>query len=111
MKDFRDVLYNNAYWTFSNFQVVCALWVASHPSCNHIRHSSSFQVFREDFRQQRCRWPAGVERECLLSKDGMLSQPQRVKEGHSAQVTSVTEVVEHEVTFSPTDLEVEDLIE
>jgi len=27
MKDFRDVLYNTAYWTFSNFQVVCALGV------------------------------------------------------------------------------------
>jgi hypothetical protein len=27
MKDFRDVLYDTAYWTFSNFQVVCALWL------------------------------------------------------------------------------------
>ncbi len=62
---------------------------ASHPSCNHIPHSSSFQVFREDFRQWLCRWPAGVERECLLSEDGMLSQHQRVKEGHSARVTEL----------------------
>lgn len=58
--------------------------------------SSSFRVFREDFRQQLCRWPAGVERECLLSKDGILSQHQRLKEGHSAGVTSVTQVAEHE---------------
>ncbi|CAK9219043.1 unnamed protein product [Sphagnum troendelagicum] len=50
---------------------------ASDPSCNHIPHSSSFRVFREDFRQQLCRWPAGVEGECLLSKDGILSQHQR----------------------------------
>ncbi|CAK9208668.1 unnamed protein product [Sphagnum troendelagicum] len=50
---------------------------ASHPSCNHIPHSSSFGVFREDFRQQLRHWPAGVERECLLSKDGMISQHQR----------------------------------
>jgi hypothetical protein len=32
MKDFRDVLYDTAYWTFSNFQVVCALWVVL-PTC------------------------------------------------------------------------------
>ncbi len=57
---------------------------ASHLLCNHIPHSSSFGVFREDFRQQLHHWPAGVERECLLSKDGMISQHQWVKEGHSA---------------------------
>ncbi|CAK9264268.1 unnamed protein product [Sphagnum jensenii] len=49
---------------------------ASHLLCNHIPHSSSFGVFREDFRQQLHHWPAGVERECLLSKDGMISQHQ-----------------------------------
>jgi len=85
MKDFRDVLYNTAYWTFSNFQVVCALGVVL-PT----RHAIIFHIpvvlesLGKDFRQQLCRWPAGVERECLLSKDGMFSQHRRVKEGHSA---------------------------